>query len=192
MKVFEPWVEEGYEWALPANEDEYEAFAAFYCRPQAASWSPIHMQFLREDRRGRPRVRADFPWAGVSSRIILRPNAFRLLEPHLAEYGEFLPLTSPEGELWVFNVLRVVDSLDIDKSSIEYVPDVGGISHIKSYVFRESDVDNNVVFKIPQELRGPMYCTESLVNLVESSGFTGLGFRLLWDSDLPPFRIPLF
>jgi hypothetical protein len=101
------------------------------------------------------------------------------LEPHLAAYGEFLPLKCDAGRYWTFNVTRLVDAFDEDASEL-FRGETGNILMIKRHVFRPGKLKGLLLFKLSTIPHGRIYVTNLFVELIEASGLTGLEFKRVW------------
>jgi hypothetical protein len=101
------------------------------------------------------------------------------LEPHLASYGEFLPLKCDAGQYWTFNVMHLVDAFDEDASELMR-GETGNILMIKKHVFRPEKLKGSLLFKPSQIPHGSVYVTESFADLVKACGLTGLVFKRVW------------
>jgi hypothetical protein len=159
--------------ALPERADDIEIFWALDGTPRAATWSPVPMRLVTRER-GTTLARADMPWLGHQV-IVLRDAAAEILGHLLAEQGELLPLACPDAVLHVFNVLHVIDAMDAEASRITWLPS-GAIMTIDSLVLRPDALDEPLIFKLPQMLRGPLYFTRPIVDEIGKTGLTGLGF----------------
>ncbi|WOH53609.1 imm11 family protein [Bradyrhizobium sp. sBnM-33] len=111
--------------------------------------------------------------------LVLREHAARVLAPLLDRSGELLPLECPEADLWLFNVLTVVDALNEEKSELVRFDD-GDILDVERYVFRPELTEGLVVFKVPQLLRGPLFLGDEFVSAVKAAGLRGSEFTQLW------------
>ncbi|MCK1641696.1 hypothetical protein IVA95_30170 [Bradyrhizobium sp. 157] len=106
----------------------------------------------------------------------MRPGCW---QPLLDRSGELLPLECPEADLWLFNVLTVVDALDEEKSELVRFDD-GDILDVERYVFRPDLTEGLAVFKVPQLLRGPLFLGDEFVRAVKAAGLRGPEFTQLW------------
>lgn len=175
-RVYEPKPADGFEWALPIdNDDHIGRFGCLDGTPRAATWSPVPMHLLREDEDESMR-RADLPWLGGNV-LILRDEAIAVLGPVLADHGELLPLECADANLVVFNATRVIDALDEQHSDVVRFSS-GRIMDIKKAAFRGELLTGSVVFKIPQMLVGPLYFTSEMVERIRATRLhSGVTFR---------------
>jgi uncharacterized protein DUF1629 len=177
--VYEPRVEEGYEWALLVDSGDYKTLRGLGARNPGDLWRPPWMFLLTADEDGRRRKKADMPWHGSNVLVVTR-RAREVLAEVLAEDAEVLPLDCDGGEnLWLVNPWRTVDALDVGRSEVRRFSD-GGIMNIGRYVFREEMVDGLRCFRIPQE--PGMFVTDEVVDAVRDAALRGTTFRRLWRS----------
>jgi hypothetical protein len=112
--------------------------------------------------------------------LLLSRAAKDAVGSYLAEYAEILPLECDDGEFWVANVTRLVDCLDESASQLLRDPDTGAILVVQKHVFRPIDLECAGIFKLSQMPRGLIYVTEPFVDVVNSSGLSGLVFGQVW------------
>jgi Immunity protein family (Imm11) len=176
-RIYVPAVQEGYEWVLPVDEADHEVFDGLDGTPRRQGWRPVPVYRLRTTSAGTPRAESDLPWL-ASHLLVLRDKAVAALGV-LADYGELLPLSCPDAELWVFNALRLVDALDGERSTL--VRFAGGrIADIQRHAFHPDRVAGVEVFRLPQMPRGWLYLSGDFVDRVQSAGLRGVGFDLVW------------
>jgi hypothetical protein len=90
-------------------------------------------------------------------------------------------LSCESADLQVFNVLSVIDALDLDRSELARLPNSNQIIKVRTHVFVAERIRNAKIFKVPQLLKQSVYVTEEIVEAVTRSGLKGVGFRLLWE-----------
>ena len=112
--------------------------------------------------------------------LILGSAAKGKLGPQLERYGELLPLACDHGEFWTLNVTRLIDALDEANSQLLRASDTGTILMIQKHAFYSQEVEQPMLFKLPQMVRGLIYVTDPFVELVEESGLKGIEFVQLW------------
>ena len=178
MRIYEPRVRPSLEWVLPVHDTDHEHLWRLDGTSRRANWRPMPVARLLVDDEGEPRLEADMPWLGGHV-LVLRERAAKALAPLLDRYGELLPLACPEADLWLFNVLTVVDALDEDNSELMRF-DNGDILDVERYAFRPNLVAGLAVFKVPQLLRGPLFVGDEFVRAVEAAGLRGPEFAQLW------------
>jgi hypothetical protein len=178
LKIYEPRVRPGFEWVLPVRDADHEYLWRLDGTSRRATWRPMPVARLAVDDEGKPRAEADLPWLGGHV-LVLRERAAVTLAPLLDRYGELLPLACPEANLWLFNVLTVVDALDEDNSELVRF-DNGDILDVGRYAFRPKVAAGLAVFKVPQLLRGPLFVGDEFVGAVKAAGLRGPEFIQLW------------
>lgn len=178
MRIFQPVVAEGFQWVLPVDEGDFDVFQSFDGSPRAAQWVPVKVKLLHSDE-GKKLEKSDFPWLG-SDALILGDRAMTTIGSQVGQDGELLRLDCDEASLWALNVCRVIDALDIDRSSVVRFGS-GRIMTVREHVFHPEKLKEEIlVFKIPQ-LPGSTYVTEAFLRSVEKAELRGLDFNLVWD-----------
>lgn len=178
MKIYQFAVQEGYESAVPEADDEVEIFLGFDGSAKASAWTPIRMELVKEDR-GHHYLPSDMPWFAGNAPVLKQP-AVDVLSPVLTKDGELLPLACDDANLWVFNVMTVLDALDEDRSEVIRFSN-GRIMRVNSFAFRPDRLRRVGAFKVPQLLRSALFVTEEVV--ARAATLTGVGFKLLWEGD---------
>lgn len=179
-RVYKFTVQDGFEWVLPLEEDDYEIFRRLDGTPRRDSWIPIPVQLLHHDEAGRSLAESDMPWLGAYAPV-LRPRSVSAIGELFSRFGEFLPLQCDEAGLQVFNTLRVIDALDMERSNLTFYPNSARIMQIKRYAFIGDVVEGVMLFKVPQLMSHAVYLTGEVVRAVQEARLNGVGFRLLWD-----------
>lgn len=169
----------GFEWLLPANEEDFELLR-FVATPRSHSWMPVEMERLRVWEDGRPLEPSDFPACSGGDMLMLSGAAKQKIGPYLQQYGELLPLVCGDGEFWALNVTRLVDALDENESKLLRASDTGAILMIHKHAFRNAELDKADIFKLPQMVRGLIYVTDPFVDVINASGLKGLEFVQVW------------
>jgi hypothetical protein len=178
LRIYEPRVRQSMEWVLPVHDTDHEYLWSLDGTSRRASWRPMPVAMLLVDDEDRPRAEADLPWLGGHV-LVLRERAASRLAPLLDLYGELLPLACPEADLWLFNVLTVVDALDEENSELIRF-DNGDILDVQRYAFRPNLTAGLAVFKVPQLLRGPLFVGDEFVGAVNAAGLRGPEFIQRW------------
>ncbi|WP_129793751.1 imm11 family protein [Sphingosinicella sp. CPCC 101087] len=178
MEIFVFTVPGAFEWILPTRDDAFQTFFSLDGQRQSA-WQPPEMKILKTGDDGRPLLHSDFPWLG-SDTPVLREHAVGVLKPDLEQYGEFLPLDCAEP-VWLFNVTKVVDALDLDNSTI--VPfDDGTIMTIERHVFNPHAIGDAEIFKLPIRA-SPVYVSGRVAERIRTSGLQGVDFEPVWPGE---------
>jgi hypothetical protein len=172
---------EGFEWLLPANDEESELLI-FDGKPRASSWRPVVMRRLKDFGDGSSVRPCDFPCGSGGGDLPMTDAAREKIRPYLEKYGEFLPLSCDEGKFWTFHVTHFVDALDENASDVLRSPDDPKVVlMIHKHVFHPEKLTADWMFKLPQSRgRGAFYVTDPFVDLIRASGLTGLDFKRVW------------
>ena len=127
----------------------------------------------------------DFPhcW-GINFGVLTR-NSSEALRLLIGPHVEFLPLRSGDGDFTAFKVLRFVDALDVQHSIIDWEPkrfrdDAGPrlVRQIRKYVFHREQIENEVIFRIPQLPTGfKIFVTEVFLRAVDAHNLVGFQFQ---------------
>ncbi len=182
LRVYEFSVVEGYEWVRPIAEEDFELFRQFDGTPCLDRWRPIPVGLVKEDEHGQRFAPSEFPWLGEHAPI-MKPSAAACIRGCVpGDEAELLPLLCEEVELTLLNPLRVVDALDLERSTMVRYPSSGRIMTVKSLVFEAVKIDGLTVFRVPELLRTAVFVTGPLVDAVTDAGFEGVGFNLLWET----------
>lgn len=112
----------------------------------------------------------------------LTKRAVEILSPLIGENVEFLPLISKDGQFYTMNVINVVHALDIDRSKLERFEKSGKVMIIDEYVFHKDRIEDQLIFKIPEQIRSRVYVTDRFRDAVEKAGLGGFRFKQLWVS----------
>jgi hypothetical protein len=179
--VFQPRVPEGFEWVVCGDERDFEVFHDFDGTPRRDTWTPVSVRILRHDEHGVRLSPAELPWLG-SHVLVLTAMAANVLRRDLEPFGELLPLSCDDAELYVYNALRVIDALDEDHAELVRFSS-GRILKIVRHAFRPAAVKDVHVFKIPQMLRGSIFVTTEIVAAARSAGLKGTEFEQIWFPD---------
>ena len=117
---------------------------------------------------------ADFP-NFYSGGILAQPAVKQSTEAKLSLCGEWIPMRLGEELLYYFNTTAKVDILDLDKCDVEMCD--GYIVDIRNFKFREVDHQLPMIFKMSNHITHPPLVTQQFVDLIVSSGLTGLIFE---------------
>lgn len=179
VRIYEFQVQDGYEWALPVADDDFEILRSFDGSARERGWRAIQMELVREDE-GHRFLPSDMPWLGGDAPI-LKQKAVDALGPVLTKNGELLPLACDEAKLWVFNATTIRDALDLDHSDLVKFSSAR-IMDVTSYVFRPDRLGEVYAFRVPQ--LDSVFVTGEVVE--RSAALTGVGFKLLWEGPAKP------
>lgn len=114
--------------------------------------------------------------------IVLSEKAVGCLKDMLQGVTEILPLNHPKFDLYIVNVVNVIDALDENRSEITRFPD-GNIMRVDKHSFTSKLVEEeHHIFKIPQSLKSHSFVSEKFVNTVNEFGLKGFVFKEVWNS----------
>jgi len=179
MTVFKITAPEGFDWVLPIDEDDIELLR-FDGQPRRSSWTPVKMERLLKDERGRALRRSDFPSGSGGDMLLLTEKARQALGESLTPVGELLPLDCGDEILWALNVTLLLDVLDQERSELLRSTETGKILRVKKPVFRAGLLDGVELFKLSAMPRGLIYVTEPFVKRVQASRLQGISFDRVW------------
>jgi hypothetical protein len=111
--------------------------------------------------------------------LVLTARAVHILGERLQGFGELLPLSCADAELYVYNPLHIVDALDEERSEIVRFSS-GRVMRITRHVFRTEVLAGVPIFKIPQLTRGSIFVAAELVQAVKAAGLQGTNFERVW------------
>lgn len=176
--IYTPLGMDGYELCHPVSQGDFERINALINGDHRQdSWDPIQVSTIREDE-GRDLIPSDSPWLG-SHALIFNSRADGALGPLLRRYGEMLPVSCLEADLWIYNPTNVIDALNEATSSVLRFAD-NRIMMIERYAFSPDVVADNDVFKIPSLRVSPTFVSHRFVDLWKASRLTGLEFKRVW------------
>jgi hypothetical protein len=177
MNIYEPIVQEGYEWINCVNEADYDVLTSLGGQPRSVDWKPVLVRRVSA-KGGCDAKESDFPWFG-SDVLIMRRKTVDTLRSLLDAHGELLPLATEDGlELFAFNA-RSIDALDEARSSLMRFPGTNRIMRIMKVSFVTSAVQDVDIFRLPHRASST-YVSDLFVERVRTAGLCGLKFRKVW------------
>jgi hypothetical protein len=155
----------------------------------AADWKPLKVFVDHWCEDCKP---SDYP--GCWMIPIFSRRAVDVLGDLLAEDGELLPLDCDEGEYFAYNVTRIIDVLDKERSQIDWHIDVDRsgprirakkvtIRRIYHFEIHQERMGDAAIFRLPQCLFD-LYVTDVFRDRAEEAGLQGMEFTKVW----PPLR----
>ena len=162
------------------NRDDLDR-TIFDGRSLITGWEPIPIKRITEDE-GQQWISGDFPSTEVGD-LALNRKARDAIGRYLEPYGELLPLLCDDGEFWTLNVTCIIDALNEKRSVIHRSTQDGSILLIRKYIFRPDPLVGAFIFRLPQYARNCIFVTTPFVELIKSSGLTGLTFKQIWAPD---------
>jgi hypothetical protein len=147
---------------------------------------------------GRPIQEVTIAWAPDSLRIrvgdyhcvypsvpVFSRKAVTAMSDLLEANGELLPIMISGEEFFLFNVTRIIDSVDVSRSKIFWSDDETEVLDIDVHVFFPERLEDAVIFKIPQLPTWEIYVTDTFVDRVKSARLKGFWFPLIWSTERP-------
>lgn len=166
---------DNYHYVVPENSDDWDKIEDLFDGTSLQHvWQPMRVKLIREDGKD-----GDFP-SLVPYVPVFSARAKGALANIIASYGEFLPLTCVDSDLFAFNVTKILDALDEDASDVQRFSSSGRIMSIDRYEFRAEKLKQSVLFKIPQFRRSYVFVTDQFVERVQSSRLMGFTFQPVW------------
>lgn len=180
MRIYRPWVPDGFEWVFPLQKSDWKALWSFDVAQLGVSWQPVKVR-LGSPREGEACRSAMMPWMGGHV-LVLREEATLLVGHALSQWGDLLPLECDQANLFVFRARHFVAGLDERRSEVTRFED-GRIMMINKHVFDPQAIAGLEIFKLSTMPRGSLYLTESMVLLIEAGRHEGTNFRLVWSDE---------
>ena len=104
-------------------------------------------------------------------RMFLNEKAYTALKPLMEKDGEFLSVTYEHGKAYIFIPLNIAESVDGLDEKLSRKNDWGDLENI---AFCEEKVKSWSVFRSEFNAYISVYCNESIKDVIESNGLTGL------------------
>jgi hypothetical protein len=169
------------------DESYYEIRKVGYGNPYPGTWKSVRVKRLIKPRNRKLEELCDFSTIAAKANIpALSDNAKELLFCHLSNGAQWLDLEFPEKRYSLLNIVKLSDSLDLDRSVIEYFSH-GPIRAVDTFAFYETRLKNELLFKIRQ-YPYDVLATDDFRSFAEQHDLTGLYFQPVWDSNHEPFR----
>ena len=137
-------------------------------------WVPVPVEFGTK-RFGR-RTDWDIDW-GLGPLFFLTERGVDVLRPLIEPYGEFLPLTSNDGEFYAYNTTHIIDALDYDASDFTRFPSSGRISGWNHLAFKEDMIAECPLFLVPEFPKGDLFLTQHFVECCAKHELKGIKFK---------------
>ena len=184
--IFRPGPAGGYEWVKCVDGDHGNQYIKDVDGKSCANrWRPVPVERFFAD--GDDQL-ADFPWL-ISHTLVMRRRAVDALRDVLEAGGEILPLATDDGvELFLLNVTRVIDALDLAKSQVWRFPESGRIYFLETAAFHEHLVRDVDFFKLSIAPPNEIFVGERFVERVQAAGLVGLSFELAWSPERGPVK----
>jgi hypothetical protein len=160
------------------DSEDWDLLLGMRGQPMGKRWRPVPVHVIREGRQNKRLPASGFP-SLISHLPTFSPRAKEVFEDLLGNTGEWLRLTSNEGDYWIFNVTDVRDALDIGASECLFFDD-GKLMQVNRYKFIAAKLANAVVFRLrpfPMEV----FVTDAFIVRVKSAQLRGFEFVSLSD-----------
>lgn len=161
---------------------ELRVLAAFEGNSRKDGWKPVHVNSLRATKREGYKL-ADLPYS--HSALMMRPSGLEALRDVLEAHGEILPLSVDGGvEMWVHNVLGVLDAHDVERSHIRRSEASDRSAVIYEHAFLPAVIGDAEMFRTSVD-PSRVYFTDRFVERVKRLKLKGTDFVPLWSSEGP-------
>jgi len=166
-------------WIIDANlnaEPIPEPFPPIAVRYET-NWKDLSPSQRRLLRKGNL-PKGDFP-SLLGVEVIFSKKALEVLGPLIQNSVQVIPLQCEEDRLYLIHVIDVVDCLDLERSTVDYI--LGGplISHVVHYEFKNLErLEGKGIFKI-HGIRVATFVTDTFKALVETHNLRGLLWKPL-------------
>jgi hypothetical protein len=138
-------------------------------------WAPLQVGFIRDGSAGSEP--SDLLMLGTYPALSVR--AVEVLSNVVFAVGQVLPLRSDDGEFYLWNVTNIVDALDEAGSEVTRFSS-GNIMMVSRWSFRGTLTDGEIVFKVPQLLRGFTFVTDAFLSALQETDLAGFAPERLW------------
>ncbi|GLS27209.1 imm11 family protein [Marinibactrum halimedae] len=107
------------------------------------------------------------------ARLFLNENAFQVLHPLLKDDGEFIPAISEQGSGYLFNPLRVAESVQALDLTLSKKNTWG---HLENMAFHEEKLEGWNVFRSEFNAFMSLQCSDEFKQVIEVADLTGVYF----------------
>ena len=184
---------------------QLHSWASVFCLPESLrqldesyfSGCPFPKDWKRVELLLNDKGQDAFDFYGFGAKALVCSKKASMWCSPLWDEGEFLPvrIRGLKGEYFLYNVTHCASHLNPKKTT--WATDkLTGLRTIKSPAFHAERLDEDCVFKIPEDGATAIYALEhedfegheSLKTLVKRHGLTGLEFKLVWTDKKPKTR----
>ena len=131
------------------------------------NWIPLEAKLGR----GKPK---HFVYMG--GLLVADEEAWKLLRSDIGREAEGLPILVNGASFYIFNVLNIVDCLDMEQSKFFRTPYDTGIGEILHAVYHEEKLAEHFLFTIPQKPK-EVLATSAFKELVERHKLKNITFQ---------------
>lgn len=171
-----------YQYFLAAGGDKSARLLNSKGMSKGEGWTPPEVYIQRPlNKEG-----ALYNWDG--STLIFPPHVATLLMPYILMAGEALPLPHDDEVYTLFNITKVVDCLDIERTKWRLYNGVKS-GTITRYAFLEDRLPESPFFKLPDMRhevllqQGHNKFDEAVFDIIEAHKLEGIRFQEIWRSD---------
>ncbi|UQZ83687.1 hypothetical protein SK3146_02894 [Paenibacillus konkukensis] len=158
------------------NEEVIEAFLdKFRGLPMSSDWEPV---WIEEVSQNAPK----YDMNELSCNPIFSEKAVSVLNHLLEGKAEVLPYQHKHDKYFAINVTNMIDCIDFSKADFSTYTGSDSVKEINKYVFIESLIADESIFKTPQHSMTRVFVTDQFRDKVLEAKLTGFKFREVWDS----------
>ncbi|MGH1461915.1 MAG: imm11 family protein [Neptuniibacter sp.] len=107
--------------------------------------------------------------------IVISKSAKTEIEPFIKDEVEFLPITMGETiELYVINVINVIDCLNFERSEVRFHADGKTVRTVRHYDFNLKRLSGVNLFKIPETKSAEILCTPEFKKKLDGLSISGV------------------
>lgn len=180
MKIYQLHFDnEHYDYFVPEQELPISELRTFDGRSKQNEWTLLAV------RRANWRKGMELSDAPCCILPVFRREVLDALRPLIAGSVEELELVCSDGDYCGINVTAVLDVIDYTKSKRIFSDEKQKIPVFERYAFRDClELRQHHIFKIVDEPQRWAFVSDTFKQAVESMGFIGFIFRLVWDSEI--------
>lgn len=175
VKVYELWMDHTYRTYEPIPKDGYKSYMFNGVPVKERNFDKIYPSKYKDEI---DKPIGDIFSVEVSS-FILNEKSYKILYPYIKNEAQIFKVKCENDNLYVVNIINIIDCLDYDKSEINRFPSSGRVMRVIKYVFKIEKLKNATIFKLPEFPKGISYVTEEFKNVVEENNIKGFKFKEL-------------
>ncbi|MEK4850172.1 DUF1629 domain-containing protein [Paenibacillus sp. FSL H7-0756] len=139
-------------------------------------WEPVKIQTYKK------RKFNEFPYL-IDEKPIVSYKAMNILMPYISTEVEFLPLIHDELDIFMINVINILDCVDWQKSKAKWLQEKYFMGFDKLVFDYTKIPEQTYLFKIKEQATSKVYVTELFKELIEEHQLPGLDFSVVYDSE---------
>ncbi|MNW39972.1 hypothetical protein D3C74_170740 [compost metagenome] len=138
-------------------------------------WKPMKVETLYK------KTYKDFPNFGKDP--VVSAKVRQIIEPYVKDQVEFLPISHAELDLYLINVLNIIDCVDWKRSDVHQMSD-GSFGGFIKLALNFAKIPKDIyMFKIPEMATSWVFVTEAFKDIIEQHKLKGLDFSVEFDSE---------